>query len=187
MYELEKFLYYLRLDIKSSKLIQHIGNLDKFIYIKQNEYIVVNCQYLDVEYCERFIDYNPKAYFNSFIKFSYKAIAKADRLYYFKFNFNYNNIQTFIDVNLDTYRKGLRLLLKKRFENYTIEVVGTRIDVRFRSSIDRDVIPRLEKRIDEVVEEFNKYNRDMIPPQTNVIIENSGNKELLYTINFYNS
>lgn len=187
MYELEKFIYYLRLDIKSSKLIQHIGNLDKFIYIKQNEYIIVNCQYLDIEYCEKFIDYDPKAYFNSFIKFSYKAIAKADRLYYFKFNFGYNNIQTLINVNLNTYREGLILLLKKRFQNYGFLVVDNRIEVSFKSSLDRDVISRLEKRIDEVVEEFNKYNRDMIPPQTNLIIETSGNKELLYTINFYYS
>lgn len=187
MYELEKFLYYLKLDIRASKLIQHIGDMNKFVYIKQNEYIIVNCQYLNIEYCERFIDYDPKQYFNSFIRFSYKAIAKADRLCYFKFNFTYNNIQTLINVNLNTYREGLRNLLKKRFDSYNIELIEERIYINFKSSLDRDMVPHIEKKIDEAVEEFNRYNRDLIPPQTNLVIENRTGKEIYYTINFYQS
>lgn len=187
MYELEKFIYYLKLDIRASKLIQHIGDLNKFLYIKQNEYIIVNCQYLNIEYCEKFIDYDPQKYFKSFIKFSYKAMAQADRTHYFKFNFSYNNSQTMINVNLNDYRDNLRLMLKRRFNNYKIELVNDRIDVTFDSSLDRDRIERIERRIDEVVEEFNRYNRDWNAPQTKVVIYNKGDRyqPIYYTINFY--
>jgi hypothetical protein len=166
--------------------MHHIGDLNRFVYIKQNEFIVVNFQYVNIDYCEKFLEPNPKAYFNSFIKFSYPAIAKADRTHYFKFNFNYANIQTIINVNLNDYRQNLILLLKKRFDNYKINLSSNEIYVLLNSSLDRDAIPRIERRIEEVVDEFNRYNKNtFIPAQTTLFIENIAHKQYYYTINFY--
>ncbi|RZL30462.1 MAG: hypothetical protein EOP00_36425 [Pedobacter sp.] len=80
-------------------------------------------------------------------------------------------------------------MLKRRFNNYKVELVGERIDVTFDSSIDRDKIQRIEKRIEEVVEEFNRYNKDWAAPQTKLVIYDNGDryKGIYYTINFYQS
>lgn len=160
MTELEKFVKILREQLAVSRMATSIGDIQKFVYQK-NDYTVVNLEQLSMAYCEKFIDPNPEKYYKSFIRFSGRAMAYAYRQARFEFVFSYHNTQVIKNINLNDYRHELRNFLVKKFEDFIIEVAwNNEMTMQVKSYIDDGKRRGLESKVEQAVYNYNRYNPD---------------------------
>lgn len=184
MFELEKFLHYLKAHLRNSKVFAYIGQLDKFVYIKQ-QYIVVNLQQISLAYCEKFVDKNPNQYFDSFIRFCYPAMGMVYKKASYEFIFSYQNTQVMRYVDLDSYRKELVKNLGYHFENYEFYLADQHITFNVKVNRADQAIKRFEQKVNDFVINFNRRNTDLIPVASYFIEKGDyDTQKQIFTINF---
>lgn len=157
MTEKEKFVKVLREQLLSSRIGEHIGQIQKFAYLKDG-YVVINLEQLNLAYCEKFIDPKPEHYYTSFIRFCGKAMSYAYKQAEFGFIFAYNNTQVIKHVNLNNYRDCLVNFLASKFPDFEFEVDSSHeITIKVKSYVDNGK-KLLESKVEQAVYNFNRYN-----------------------------
>lgn len=160
MTELEKFVKVLREQLKVSKMGASIGDVIKFVYLKQ-EYMVINLEQLNLAYCEKFIEPNPERYYGSFIRFCGKSMAYAYRQSQFGFIFSYNNTQVIKHINLNHYRSDLLHFLAKKFDDYEFGIDdNNEISMHLKSFGNQWNKLGLESKVEQAVHNYNRYHPD---------------------------
>lgn len=163
MTELEKFVKILREHLKNSKMGPHIGNLNRFVYLKQ-QYVVVDFHQLNIRYCEKFVEPAPKTFQQHFIRFASPAMHYCQKQAKYEFIFSYQNAQTFQSINLNQYRNDLIPLLSKKFDNYTFGLNSDHeIMVHLKDFNANWKDPKLEREIEGLVYNYNSRNGSFYP------------------------
>ncbi|MGE6221141.1 hypothetical protein ACQKCH_15040 [Nubsella zeaxanthinifaciens] len=186
MTELEKFVKALRENLQSSKMHASIGDMTKFVYLKK-DYIVVNIEQLNLNYCEKFIEPNPEKYYTSFIRFCGRAMAYAYKKSQFGFIFSYNNAQAIKHINLNEYRRDLIHILAKKFDDYEFNIdANNEISMHIKSYTEHWNKLGLESRVEQAVYNYNRYNPSyLVHAATYIRLEDYHyRKNYTFSINF---